>query len=294
MDNIRDALSSARIGITGRPFNFAANLASLAGLALAIFGLSGASGENAPGIILASYLVLVATYLLWRYLRQERWARYAEGIAVMDRALRRLKETTDRRIYLDSTEADFYQGLQEALAAFAEAFTLVTGTNCRATLKEVFQEEVASTRARQETVTITQDLMVATWARSDIDEHRREENAHERVDANSDFYSAFTNVAPWFGDNLPRRWAKKEYENSHWTESLRKSRKFPYRSAIVWPVEAYRPEGRGDDAAQSLPVIGLLCVDSKSPVAFRERADVPFGSQFAHSLYPVLRYELGE
>ena len=117
---------------------------------------------------------------------------------------------------------------------------------------------------------------------------------------NSDFNFVVTNLQPFCENDLPRLWEAGAYRNSHWTEELRSSRAFKYRSAIVWPIEADRPGDqnpettRDDTIGTRDPVIAVLCVDSKRTGAFRRATDVPMGALFAHALYPLLRYEFGE
>lgn len=271
-----------------RPFNLIANSTSILGLLVVLF----AEWQWDTTAIPVAYLCALSLFLLVRYVRQERWARYAEGVRVMDRALRRLKELTDRRLFGNAAQEDTLSNLQESLSAFAEAFTLVTGTDCRATIKEVYSESVLVPGSAIQT--FDRELWVATVARSDIDASRRvSQESPDRVTENTDFAHVVSNLKPYFSGNLPKAWLAREYDNSHWSEDLRKSRDFPYRSTIVWPIEVDRPstarsstDDDGDD-----PVIAILCIDSRKRHAFRASADVQFGSLFAHALYPVLLFE---
>lgn len=270
--------------------NVASNIASILGLILAVFVQL---RWNATAIPLL-YLCGLSLFLILRYLRHERWARYAEGVQVLNRALRRLKETTDRSLFGSSAAEDTLMHLQESLSAFAEAFTLVTGSNCRATIKEVYWEDVPVGKPGATTFEIGRELFVATLARSDIDASRKvSEESPDRVTENSDFEEVVSSLQPFHNGDLPKAWLSRKYRNSHWRDKLRESRKFPYKSAIVWPVDVDRPtttrasseQDGGDD-----PVIALLCVDSDRRHAFRPRADVQFGGLYAHGLYPVLQY----
>jgi hypothetical protein len=278
-----------------RPMNVIGNVSSIVGLVLALL----AEFRWDASAILLSYLCGLSLYLMLRYVRQERWARYAEGVRVMDRAMGRVKEVTDRRLFGSLAQEDAISALQESVESFAEAFTLVTGTNCRASIKEVFWEETAATKPGRGTLEMAKELWVATLVRSDIDESRRvSEEEPDRVSENSDFNFVVTSVKPFYGSDLPKAWDAGKYQNSHWDDELRQSRDFKYRSAIVWPIGVDRPtdprrrkdsENRdGDD-----PVIALLCIDSKRAHAFRPTTDIQFGSLYAHAVYPVLNFDRG-
>lgn len=279
-------------GFATRPWNVVANLASVIGLIVTLLAIL----KWDYTWILAGYLCGMSLFLLVRYVRQERWSRYAEANVVMERGLRRLKEVSDRAMFRESSDDEFIDGLGNVLSALAEAFTLVTGTNCRATLKEVYYEAVISGRGSEQ-IQETNELVAASMARSDPDRNRtvRQEKG-DRVTDNSDFDSVIASSTPFFNNDLPGLWMAGEYRNSHWDDSLRTSREFPYRSAIVWPIEADRPgAGPSEDAdATRDRVIGLLCIDSKRSGAFRKATDIPMGALFAHALYPVLRYQVGE
>lgn len=292
-----DAATDALAGFSTRPFNVLGNLASILGLAIALLT---ASGFGAAWIAVL-YTCVLSGYLMLRYVRQERWARYAEANVLMERALRKLKETSDRRIFREGSDDEFTDGLQQALAELARAYSVVTGSNCRATLKEVYHESLMTQRGATGSVELTKELMAATWARSEPELSRTARSeAPDKVTENSDFNFVVTNLRPFCENDLPASWKAGDYRNSHWTDEMRTSRKFPYRSAIVWPIEADRPGDRSKEATRDDadgardPVIAVLCVDSKRTGAFRRAVDVPMGALFAHALYPLLRYEFGE
>jgi len=275
-------------GFATRPLNVAANLASIVGLVVVVIAGFGWDSRILPLL----YVCGLSLFLLIRYVRQERWARYAEGVQVMDRAQRRLKEATDTTLFGEATKEMTLDRLQQGLSAFAEAFTLVTGTNCRASIKEVYVEDVLVTTGRAAALDFEKELFVATIVRSDADASARiSSEIPDRVSENSDFKFVLSSIQPFHCGDLPKEWLARRYDNSHWHEGLRESRDFPYRSSIVWPIESLRPgtSRDGDDGEE--PVIAVLCVDSKRRHAFRPGADLQFGSLFAHAVYPVLRYE---
>jgi len=211
----------------------------------------------------------------------------------MDRAQRRLKEAGDRVLYGSGDTEYYFSKVQEALSAFAEAFTLVTGSNCRASLKEVFVQTRPTAPSHRGDKPVPRDsTFVATIARSDSDSNRRvSEEAPDLIADNSDFEHVFKTSQPFFAGDLPKMWLNREYRNSHWPETLRQTRDFPYLSSIVWPIEV-EPHFRGQSDGERERVIAFLCIDSRQRNAFRRRADVPFGGAFAHALYVGLRYVL--
>ena len=129
-----NVLGDTLMSFSTRPFNVLGNLASIVGLGIALLT---ASGFGAAWLAVA-YICVLSAYLMLRYVRQERWARYAEANVLMERALRQLKETSDRRMFRELSDDDFVEGLQRSLAELAKAFSVVTGSNCRASLKEIY------------------------------------------------------------------------------------------------------------------------------------------------------------
>lgn len=269
-----------------RPFNVLGNAASVLGLVVAV---AGEFAWDSTAIPLA-YLCALSLYLLVRYVRQERQARYAEAVQVMERAHRRLKEASDLFLYCGGDKYALFDGIQSSLSAFAEAFTLVTGSNCRASLKEVFAEEVLPPSGRRGALAEPKlEVMVATIVRSNRDESLKvSEESADLLRGNTDFEEVFRSSKPFHHGDLPAQWRKRRYKNSHWLEDMQD---FPYVSTIVWPVEADPPMGNQETPEQE-SVIAFLCVDTRRRHAFIPRADVAFGGAFAHALYPALRLAL--
>lgn len=289
---IRRPAREVLVGFATRPLNVAANLTAIIGLVAAVVAQIGWDSQAIPLL----YICGLSLFLLLRYVRQERWSRYAEGVQVMDRAHRRLKEATDTALFGDSGESArvlVLERLQQSLSAFAEAFTLVTGTNCRASIKEVYVEELPKAVSRSAIIEFEKELFVATIVRSDADASAQVTGeSPDRVSENTDFARVLSSIKPYHEGDLPREWLSRRYENSHWGDELRQSKEFLYRSTIVWPVENHRPRtSREGDTEGEEPVIAVLCVDSRKRHAFRPRADLQFGSLYAHALYTVLRFD---
>lgn len=282
----------ARVGVlqafSTRPFNVIANLSSVLGLAVLVF----AAFEWDAQVIPLAYLCLLSTALLVRYVRQERWARYAEGSQVMEEAMRELKVATDRLLYAnEKTDREkFLILLQDSLGNFARAFSLVTGTACRASIKEFYTDEVLTPGPRRGTEPEAKEvLLVATMLRHTAKESQSvaDEEA-DLLDDNSDFVEILTTYRPFHSNDLGKLFLNGKYRNSHWSEDLRSTKRFPYRSTIVWPVEVEPPVGEAVEAPDR--VVAFLCVDSQKTRAFEHRTDIAFGGVFAHALYPALRY----
>lgn len=270
-----------------RPFNVLANLASVIGAVVAVAAVFTWDLTVVPLL----YVCGVSAFLLARYVRHERWGRYAEGVQVMERAFRRLTEATDELNSGQSQDARaFLVALQGSLSAFAEAFTLVTGSNCRATLKELYLGEVSLPAKPGDAPRATQVLCAATVLRSELDSGPAVyDEAPVLVEENSDFLEVFETGKPFFSNDLEAAWRRGDYRNSHWTSDMRTSRTFPYRSAIVWPV---RVDPRSNPRAAPEKAIAFLCVDSQRRRAFVRLADVAFGGGYAHALYPALAQAL--
>jgi len=276
--------------LSTRPFNVVGNVASIAGLVVAVVSELNFKASAIP----LAYVCALSLYLLVRYVRQERWARYAEGVQPMERAARRLAETIDRTVFESEGRQVYLDGLQSSLSAFAEAFTLVTGSDCRASIKELYTEDVMiQGRSGRGSTEVERGLFVATVVRSDRDTTRRVgEAGPDLVADNSDFQQILSTNRPFFGRNLPQQWKDRKYRNSHWTEERIALEGFPYASAIVWPVQVDPPIGSSRDEEDR--VIAFLCVDSRRRSAFSRNADTNFGAVYAHALYPALRYHLGQ
>ncbi|WP_229052360.1 hypothetical protein [Aeromicrobium sp. Leaf350] len=269
-----------------RPVNAVANLASILGLVLTVLATIGWNSAAIPIV----YLCALSSFLIVRYVRQERWSRYSEAALVMDRAHRRLKEVTDSVVFGGVRLEDALHGLHDSLSAFAEAFTLVTGSNCRASIKEIYAEAKDAGTAAGST-DLRSELFAATVSRSDRDEVRRiAEERPDLVRENSDFELVVANRDAFHSNDLPRLWLNREYRNSHWPDSLRSSGKFPYTAAIVWPIEADRVTSVRSPISNE-NVIAVLCVDTRRRGAFRPRVDVPFGMAYAHALYALLYFD---
>jgi hypothetical protein len=280
-----DGLGRIWPAFSTRPFNVLANLASVLGLFVALLGAFKWDAEVVPLV----YLCLLSLFLVIRYVRHERWARYAEAGQVMKLAHQRLKIAGEGLIYRDSSRSDFLEKLQPAVGAFAEAFTLVTGTNCRASIQEVFLHHAPPLPHGARVQTPTEALYAGTLVRSERTAKHGPE-APQPVDGNTDFSEVLQTGLPWIGNDLPAAYRAGTYRNTKWTPDIVAKKNWPYRSAIVWPIKSDALAApRGEDAGDAQPpALAFLCVDSKKRNAFYKRPDVDLGEPFAQALYSAM------
>lgn len=266
-----------------KPWNLFANAASILGLIVTAFALL----KWDLLIIPLLYLCCMSFFLLIRYLRQERWARYAEASVLMENSYRFCQEAAEYSVFGTDDLGRCIEKLSHSLDAFAQAFSLIVGSPCRTCLAEV---RVDTSRQAASTIAADEAFVVTVLLRSGPEVEIGEESNEPVVD-NSDFLQIYRTGKPYIGNNLPRAFKEGTYENSKWTprrSEMLKQHDYPYSATIVWPIRLSNTPLRG----HSKPPLAFLCVDTKKVNAFVSRADVPLGSCYAHALYPVVRYLL--
>ncbi len=194
----------------------------------------------------------------------------------------------------------FTQEIEYILDRFSKIFSMLTGTQCRASIKQVCQED--------------DDLYVFALARdsvsASISRPKDVERQLEKIDRladNDDFQIIFDdeNKARWFFENnLPRL---KSYRNTSFpiSENENSERYFsfldlinptrgwplPYASTIVWPI---KQSPRFDSImAPDLGCIAFLSIDSPHRNVFNYQFDTMLGASVADSLFHVL-YEYNQ
>lgn len=268
-----------------RPFNQIANTASILGLLVSL----GALFTWQATIIPIVYLCLLSLFLLIRYMRQERWARYSESAGILQRAYRHLQEASECSLHGIENPDLFIERLSLSLDSFAQSFTLITGSQCRACIAEVNVD--TDIRPHRGSPPSPADIFVINIIlRSG--EQRWGPEKPQPVAKNTDFLHILQTGKPFFNNDLPMSFRKMEYENSKWDRNLLKTRDYPYRSTIVWPISQSAAQLAGPSELQ--PPLAFLCVDTKRVGAFKHVSDVPLGWCYAHAVYPVLRYLLPE
>jgi hypothetical protein len=229
---------------------------------------------DSAGILLA-YLCALCTTALWRNHRQGRDARYAEVLPILERSLNSLELATEEAVFAGNHRAA-NQPLLRSLDQLGEAFTLVSGTACRACIAETYTETDGPGPA-------TEFLVRTLWrSNAEIAQSRGEP---QRVAENTDFSDSMTTGNPFFSNDLVAMYWKREYENSRWSKDAVLSGDVDYRSAIVLPITV-KPTTAHDPPAR---VIAFLCIDAKKAGVFSRRRDVALAAVYARAAYPLLR-----
>lgn len=254
-----------------RPFNLAANFASIFGLVATLFATWRWEVQFAP----IAYLCLLSAFLVWRYLRHERWARYGEAQSRLCQALDRVRAASDASIFESQNPDLFIEHMKGGLDSFAAVLSQITGASCRVCLVDV-------------EAPLGQDPVARVLLRNGMRPNEGFSSEQPQpISKNSDFLEIMSSLGerPFHNNNLPRAYRRRKYENSKFTPAmLTGDEDFPYRSAIVWPIGLRPREGPNDE---NLPMV-FLCADAKQANAF-DRCDVDLGTAFCHAMYPVVR-----
>lgn len=268
-----------------RPFNLIANVASILGLIVSLAALLTWQVTAIPIV----YLCLLSLFLLIRYMRQERWARYSESAGILQQSYRLLQEAVECSIHGSENPDLFIERMKSSLDYFAQSFTLITGSPCRACIAEVnVDTDIHSNRRSPPDPS---DIFVVNIILRSGERQWTPENP-QPVAKNTDFLHILQTGQPFFNNDLPMSFRKMDYQNSKWDRNLLKSHNYPYRSTIVWPISQSATPLAAPSELQ--PPLAFLCVDTKRVHAFRHVSDVPLGWCYAHAVYAVLRYLLPE
>lgn len=262
------------LGRSGTLFGIASPI-----IAIVVFVTTGTLAV--PALIIAIYLCVMVTILLALLINQERRyvrdARYAPASLPMRHAFAEAAKASFGLYYGDESQVAFRLGLRESLRRFAEAFTLITGTQCRACIKVIQAPEGAIAG---------HDLLVSTLCRDNEDEDGSPSHKPDRISENTDFRQIFTENQPCFFSNDLIGQLSRGYKNSHWQEGDIQSGTLDYLATIVWPIE------RGPivrlDPNRPREIIGFLCIDTRATGVFVKTYDVALGASFAQALYLAL------
>jgi hypothetical protein len=165
----------------------------------------------------------------------------------------------------------FNQALRHSLAAFANSFSLSTGSPCRASIKTVGPSGHGGG-----------GMVAVTLCRSSSDRRRPPIAGEDLIRDNTDFLGVFQNgLDPFFCNDLVDLLHQGLYRNSHWTMDVIQAGTFEYVAAIVWPIGGSTHDASTEKVDQ---VIAFLCVDSPRRGAFDESGHVPIGQAYASML----------
>jgi len=230
--------------------------------------------------VLAVILVFnIQSILVKREVRQsrKRWhadamPAFADAAAQVSFAVAAASDPEQRQLYL--------RFVDEAVRKTAEAFGIATGKPCRVTLKQAYAPPDGQSAAVAEW-----DAVVKTISTSAKSQFAPPQGHVDWVRDNTDFKDlARGDAQVFFCNDLPKE-VGRGYVNSHWDRDLLKSGKYPYRSAVVWPVKGVFVD---DPNSGFEPILGFLCVDSALEGTFDEALDVPTGRVLAHAMYSLL------
>ena len=266
---LRDMLKGIRAG----------DVLGFLGVALSLIALfrDKSLQNDATVWVFGTYIFTLAALLVWREFVYSRKARYAEASNSMHKcahALRDAHGAVDRK-----NLEQVHEKVRDALVSFADAFSLITGANCRACIKTI--TAATDSKGNDQTIFCTETLARScTSERTDADEPAP-------INDNTDFKVLFERQQTYFAsDDLSGELA---YMNSHWPSNPDKRkefirlRKYKYVTTVVWPIRSPAP------TVKEMPqVIGYLCVDSLTRGIFERRYDIDLGAVIADTLYPLL------
>jgi hypothetical protein len=179
--------------------------------------------------------------------------------------------------------------VEEVLDEFANIFSLMTTTRCRACIKMIAERDGV-----MYVFALARDRLSA--AETKKDDQKREAELLDRLESNTDFLSLFDPGSPdpgyYFSADLTREDKYHSSSTNYWqnvrgnpNEPARKDWFLPYRSTIVFPIRQEAQEHMGITEEKC---VGFLAFDSASRRAFVRRWDVPLGKALAHAMYTPL------
>lgn len=244
-----------------------------------------ALGEAVWAVISVTWVCLLATGAVILVLVQERRARrrlaYAQALTHLHSVFH-LKRDAEAAILQRNVDIDdTLPVLQRVMTATAEAFTVITGARCRASIKQVVYPD-AGMAVPIENATGLRQLQVYTLVRDEATGPRDHDRTPVYVDQNTDFELLFLqrDAYPWFMSNDLS--SLDAYKNSSWTEDGPRD----YLATCVWPIQKVDPKGVEHDT------LGFLCVDTLERESFDRHFDFFFGAAIADGLYPLLKLML--
>lgn len=239
--------------------------------------------SSVPATILSIYVcflvIVLLALLMFQEVRYRREVPYAHAMVTARKAFTSLAAASWTILEGDRSEEAFLLHLKESLGFLAEAFMIITGNPCRASIKMTSAEVVGDSQNKDV------DVEVVTICRSS-QEVEQPHLERDRIGNNTDFKQIFVENSEYFYCNdLPAQ-LKLGYQNSHWDEKTIQSGAFTYRATIVWPIAHSKKSP--NQAADRREIIGFLCVDTPATNVFNEVYDVALGAAFAQALHLTL------
>jgi hypothetical protein len=273
-------------------FNLLASFSAIIILIITVFGVEKKTTKELIFIIeLSVFSISLFSFVIIQEFRYSRKARYSEAMYSVHSCIHFLR---DFHCDFNSIckEIDCKHALSQVITSFANAFSLVTGTHCRACIKTIeirnkTQEQFQSINDPKERVKY---LYVTTFCRdsaSALGKSADDEYTHP-INGNTDFLELYLDVNKrmFISNDLN---SEKGYQNS----SLQANKELPYRSTIVWPIRklVYKQdiEMKKGIFNQEQDIIGYLCIDSASRNVFLKRYDFEMGAIVADALFIFLK-----
>ena len=247
------------------------------GAVLQLFG----SGP-AWSIILVVWMMILTTGLIALVVVQERRvarrARYAVAAEASHGAEHLIRDAQAGILNANASVKETIPIVRKALTEVARTFTLITGSPCRACIKEVHYPEAATVAVGADNL---RQLTISTLCRDNAGGPPTPSDEHSHfVSENTDFELLFMKrwKYRWYHSNDLEN--ENPYKNSNWTDDAPRD----YRSTCVWPIQ--KTDDTDDNRHDTL---GFLCVDSLDTDIFDSRFDFHIGATIADSLYPLMR-----
>jgi hypothetical protein len=247
------------------------------GAVLQLFG----SGP-AWSIILVVWMMLLTTGLIALVVVQERRVarrtRYAVATEATHGAEHLIRDAEAGILNENANVSQTIPILRKAMTEVARTFTLITGSPCRACIKEVHYPGAEAVAVGADNL---RHLTISTLCRDNAGGPPTPSDEREHfVSENTDFELLFMKrwKYRWYHSNDLE--SENPYKNSNWGDDS----PHDYRSTCVWPIQK-TDETDGDRH----DTLGFLCVDSLDTDIFDSRFDFHVGASIADSLYPLMR-----
>ncbi|MCR4289488.1 MAG: hypothetical protein NUV86_04425 [Candidatus Scalindua sp.] len=263
-------------------------------------------------IIIYILFILLLIALAWQIHTFARKSRYAEALPYLHAIIHNTRDTVYNIHRNVTTSSDIKYKTILNLTFFSQAFSMITGTKCRASFKMTdaatdAEVEIASKQnSEYNELNLDKHRYIARTYARDAESSmlcvQTDGTINHWLIANTDFkqlaYPLLPQTERFFIDkNLqknphykstsfdlygkPKEWKWKFLGNqwSVWT--------LPYRSTMVWPIrKTTKPEEKREGQLfHNQDLLGFLCVDSYARGVFDERYDFDFGALVSDNFY---------
>ena len=241
--------------------------------------------KNSPlwELALVVWMCLLVTALICILFIQERRTRrrfaYTVSLQHIHQVLHDLRDTEAAILQRNAEMEEVMPHVMKVLTAAAQAFTTITGHECRSCIKTVHYPTDPGLPV--EAAANLRELQVSTLARDERTGPLDGDGEATYVDQNTAFEVLFLQRQHyrWFFVN-DLRTPPPGYKNSSWAEGVPQK----YLAAATWPIQKRSDVG---DAVHD--TLGFLGIDSMTPAIFDRRFDFYVGAGIADALYPLLK-----